>query len=486
MPDGSFLISRLDERSIRFAPRSFSPAGVPIYDPTAPEILAEGVQPPMSSGGDQTLLHPSGWTMLTLAPKPFDRASICGVLKGEPRWSYPSPWPGLHASHEAPIGEAGQLIGTTRLLGNFVQPTKGEAGPLWFINGNMGTIYVFTIDGLFVRTLFQDVRTGRPWRMPTATRNMLLNDVAPHDENFWPSVTQTADGLIYLVDGARTSLVRVDGLDTIRRLPDQTLTVTLADLQRAQTSHLEREAARQKVQGTAALNVRLRDKAPTVDGQLDDWSDAAWAPIDRRGVKANFNSTSKPYDVDGALAIAGDRLYAAFRTGDDQLLRNSGEVPQAPFKTGGALDLMLGANPAADPKRTSPVPGDLRLLITLEKGQPRGLLYRAVVPGTPEAQRVPFSSPARTIHFDQVKDVSAELRFAATAGNYEFSIPLSTLELKPAPDVPLRGDLGILRGDGTATTQRVYWSNKATGITADVPSEAQLTPHLWGRLEFVR
>ena len=26
----------------------------------------------------------------------------------------------------------------------------------------------------------------------------------------------------------------------------------------------------------------------------------------------------------------------------------------------------------------------------------------------------------------------------------------------------------------------VYWSNKATGITADVPSEAELTPGLWG------
>ena len=30
------------------------------------------------------------------------------------------------------------------------------------------------------------------------------------------------------------------------------------------------------------------------------------------------------------------------------------------------------------------------------------------------------------------------------------------------------------------TTQRVYWNNKATAITADVPSEAELTPKLWG------
>lgn len=30
------------------------------------------------------------------------------------------------------------------------------------------------------------------------------------------------------------------------------------------------------------------------------------------------------------------------------------------------------------------------------------------------------------------------------------------------------------------TAQRVYWANKATAITADLPSEAELTPRLWG------
>ena len=60
------------------------------------------------------------------------------------------------------------------------------------------------------------------------------------------------------------------------------------------------------------------------------------------------------------------------------------------------------------------------------------------------------------------------------------------LGLRPKSGLVLRGDLGVLRGDGQRTLHRVYWSNKATGITADVPSEAQLTPHLWGRWEFGR
>ncbi len=38
------------------------------------------------------------------------------------------------------------------------------------------------------------------------------------------------------------------------------------------------------------------------------------------------------------------RLYVAYRTGDDKLLKNTGEMPIALFKTGGALDLMISTN----------------------------------------------------------------------------------------------------------------------------------------------
>ena len=76
------------------------------------------------------------------------------------------------------------------------------------------------------------------------------------------------------------------------------------------------------------------------------------------------------------------------------------------------------------------------------------------------------------------------MQLAGRDGHFEFSIPLAALGLKAEPGLKLRGDLGVLRGSAGETVQRVYWSNKATGITADVPSEAQLTPQLWGTLEF--
>ena len=42
---------------------------------------------------------------------------------------------------------------------------------------------------------------------------------------------------------------------------------------------------------------------------------------------------------------------------------------------------------------------------------------------------------------------------------------------------------GLLIADPKITEMRIYWNNKATGITSDVPSEAALTPLLWGRVE---
>jgi hypothetical protein len=374
------------------------------------------------------------------------------------------------------------VIGTTRLLGDFVTPRGSDAGPLWCINGNQGNLYLFTADGLFVTEMFRDVRRGPTWSMPAAQRGMVLNDLTLHDENFWPSITQTKDENVYLLDGARSSIVQVDGLESIRRLPETTVSLSANDLAKARAYFLEAEATRQKTQGRGTMKVALRKTVPEVDGLLDEWHDANWVAIDKSGVAAYFNSSSKPYDVRGAVAVSGDRLFAAFRTGDANLLRNTGEMPNALFKTGGALDLMIGADANADDRRSKPVVGDARLIITMAKNKTVAMLYRAVVPGTTDP--VPFSSPWRTITFDRVDDVSGQVQLAGTNGNYEVSVPLALLGLEAQAGQRIKGDLGILRGNGFQTVQRVYWANKASGITADVPSEAELTPRLWGRWEF--
>ena len=55
MPDLSFCIARVGDKAMRFAPTGISANGTPLYDLAKGQTLAEGVQGPASSGGDQVL-----------------------------------------------------------------------------------------------------------------------------------------------------------------------------------------------------------------------------------------------------------------------------------------------------------------------------------------------------------------------------------------------------------------------------------------------
>ena len=92
-----------------------------------------------------------------------------------------------------------------------------------------------------------------------------------------------------------------------------------------------------------------------------------------------------------------------------------------------------------------------------------------------------FHPPWRTITIDRVEEVSDVVELAADGrGGYEFSVPLKTLGFVPAPGLTIKADLGILCGTAGKTTDRLYWHNKGTGLTADLPGEAMLTPAMWG------
>jgi hypothetical protein len=185
---------------------------------------------------------------------------------------------------------------------------------------------------------------------------------------------------------------------------------------------------------------------------LNGWPEKSFAVID---------DTAR-----AAVEVSGDRLYAAFRTGDPALLVNSGRSPQMLFKTGGALDIMVIGSQ-----------GPERLLIAQVNGKPIAVLYRLYAAN---AQPVPFASPQRTVRFDRVDDVTGSVTLAARGGDYVVSVPLSLLGLSIEAGSSVRGDIGVLRGNGFETLDRVYWSNKASGLTSDIPSEAELLPQLWG------
>jgi hypothetical protein len=485
-------LSAVTGTGLRFTASGLTPAGTPIFDVQHVSAFATDTQRPTSSGGGQAIVAADGRFVLTNAPKPFSADGLGGGMNGKATWSYPSMWPGLHASHNAAMPEfPGELIGTTRLLGLPVSPAGSDIGEIFAINGNKGNIYLFTTDGLFLATLFRDSRTAS-WN-PSSDRGTLVNDQSIKEEDFFPTISQAADGSIYL-SVLNCCIVRVEGLEKAARLPVQDLTVSAGQLAAAQQFFGRQEAARQRAQQqnlSKTLRVAMQETAPLVDGELKDWDQAQWVTIDER-ISQVGDWGHKKVATRAALCIAKGRLYAAFQTDESKMLSNRGDSLQNLFKTGACLDLMIGSDPSADPSRDSPVDGDQRLLVTRVKGKTVAMLYRQVARGS-GGLPVQYTSPVKTVRFDSVSDVSDQVELAEgelvdpkekiTAGVYELSIPLELLRLKPQHRQRLRGDIGVLRGNGYETLQRAYWSNKASGMVSDLPSEAELTPRLWGTWE---
>lgn len=477
-------LSALTGSGLLLKPVRFTPGGAPVYDAQQiVELIPRGqAQGPVSSGGGQAALA-NGQLLTTNAPKPFKPQSI-----GGPTWSYPSLWPGLHASHIAPVmDEPGRLIGTTRLLGPAFGVNKDA--DLVAINGNKGVVYLFTTDGFFVAQLFQEIRRAS-WNINHATPGMSVKDLSLHEECFYPTMTRTDDGRVLMQGNGK--IIEVTGLDSIRRLPVRELSVSNDDLVRAQQYFIASEAKRQAEANKPAVASVPIGEAPKMDGKLDDWSKASWLTIDQRTVQVGDWGKRKLVTA-ASIRVAGDRLFVAIKTDNPSLLTNRGDTPVNLFKTGGAIDLMLGADPNADPKRRLPARGDVRLLVAMVDGKPMAMRYTPVSPGR---EPVLFSSPVRTVSMDRVDDVSDLVTVASAVerdekkavkeATFELSVPLATLALKPASGQSVRADIGVLRGNGYQTLQRVYWSNKSTGLVSDIPSEAELLPHLWGTWTFTR
>ncbi|MGH7226081.1 MAG: hypothetical protein ACRELF_22940, partial [Gemmataceae bacterium] len=262
---------------------------------------------------------------------------------------------------------------------------------------------------------------------------------------------------------AKGQLLRLDGWESIRRHDFGKLKLSAEDL--AGIPALSVQPARKA--GRPKEDVVILHRGPKVDGDLSDWpADTHWMPIDAR--------------ASAAIAFDAENLYAAFRTDDPKALDNSSRDNRYLFKSGGALDLMLGANPEAARDRTLPVAGDLRLVVARTEGKTSATLFRAVAADADKADSVSFESPIGKVSFDRVRLVSERVQLAQSGGNYEFSAPLKVLGFRPSAGKEILADIGLLRGKEGRTMQRVYWSDKSAVLISDLPSEARLHPERWG------
>ncbi|NQT54177.1 hypothetical protein HQ576_19125, partial [bacterium] len=378
--------------------------------------------------------------------------------EGRRQWAYRRVWLGFGL--EAPLAKPGDVVGALKFIGR----AKLDSGrTLVAVNGYFGQFNLLSDDGLWVASLCKDNRYGPKADATTVWPENFSGCFFRHRDN----------GKVYLIAGDTDARIwEVTGLDTLRtaRAP---LVITDADHRKATDAAMRRQGARP---GLTPIRLAAA-KAVTVDGKLGEWDLGAGASFD-----AGAGRTVK-----AAVARDAEHLFAAFQVADDSPMKNSGKEPALLFKTGDACDVMLATDPAADPRRTRPAAGDVRLLFSVLDGKPVCVLYEPVVPkGAARKPRV-FSSPVASESFERV-EVLASARVAIERGargyTLEAAVPLKALRFAPAKGLLAKGDLGVIFSDqgGSRNVLRVYHANKATAIVNDIPSEVRLHPDKWGVL----
>ena len=466
-----------------FRPQGFTPGGTPLFgwstvQPVKPEgtMAGEGM---MAVGRDGRLyLNQSPLVALGTdgggsprAPGPKAGPSASGQPLAAVLWTYPSDYVSVHGSHRAPAAQPGLLIGPSSFYGTV--RVGGEVGEVFYLNGNLGQNFIFTEDGLWVQSLFNDCRGW--FDVPAeASPGMPCDAMTAGGESFGGGFSRSDDGKVYIVGGGTAAIVmELTGLDSLQRM-GMKVTVTDKDIAAAQEIKVRRAARRM---APKVYTIRPVAKPLPTDGNLAPWE------MDKNSIEIQVG-TQRIGQI--KAAYDAENLYLAYAVRDGSPLKNSGQDERLMFITGDCVDLMLRTDPTA--KAPGPAKGDLRLLMTVRDGKPLAVLYEPVVPGARKEDRAAFSSPWRSVSMDRVRAVEFPLVATLVPGGYAVTaaVPLKLLGLDSLKGKTFRGDFGILGSDsgGRECTSRNYWCNKTTNNTNDVPDEAMLTPALWGELRF--
>lgn len=457
----------------RIAPVAFTPDGAPVW----------------SADGSWTRVPlPDEWILAEATPVPGSDLVLAFAHLREPasdwvigfdgrtgaiRWRYPSPYHGVHGSHDAPMARPGLLIGCLRICG--AVPADGDAPALFMIRGNLGEDYWLTQDGLFVSSFFRDGRLPAPPLPDTeeALLDMPMEGFTGGSEHFCGWAGRHDDGVVRVSCGLSREaamVFRVEGLDTARELPTAPLTLTEADLARAAAERAERAAS----SASAPRRLSVPREAGSVPG--------ASAP------SFTLSRDGQPERASVSLSWDDAALHVRFDAADPlSPWRNSATDPTALFKGGDAADVRLRPSASAAPEAQ---PGDVRFVAAPFRGEPYVLAMREKAPGADPARARVYSSPVSTAPFDDVGPASPAVRLAAsaTADGWTAALDIPWSELgfdePPAPGTVLRADFGLLCSDaaGQATAARLFWSARGGNLVSDLPAEARLAPAGWGEI----
>jgi hypothetical protein len=331
-----------------------------------------------------------------------------------------------------------------------------------------GVCHLFLSNGIYAAAIGKDGRTA-------ADSDMEMLQPEGQGGSMVRLVTKpgSAPRTFILAGGQDSRVTEVLGLDTIQPLPEWKFT-------------LGEEEAKIASDAIAEFNAKNASSQKLVLTKgLDSLKNAALIPRDvdgARGFKA-------------AAAYDEKNLYVSYEVNSPAELLNANTEPKLLFKAGNCLDIQIAADPAADPARKTPAPGDVRLLVTRQPGadgkKPAtyAVLFRPKVKGF-TGEPIVLTSPTGKESFDEINIVQGvEMKYTKTPSGFTAvaTIPLDLLGVTLKAGTPVRMDLGYIFGNelGTSAMARAYLKNRSfsANVLKDVPNESRLEPAEWDEVQ---
>ena len=389
---------------------------------------------------------------------------VAAVSVGDGRihWTYPNPYPSN--GHNSPLPQTGELRHTCGF--------EGWAGEFFQLNGNKGTRYLFTSDGLFVAELFGDQRIApSQYSLCEVKRGDVISGYSLNGECFGGWLGECAGGRPFQIVGKSSlSICAVAGLGGVRRLSGGK--IALAKPPPEKTSLPPSEQGPAVVMDCGGF------------GFQRGWQDAVVRSFPEDKVAETAFGVGRSGGGPGPL-----RLFVKVRDASPWI--NGGKDPEVMFKSGDCIDLRWAADPKASPKRRTPVEGDVRLLFAPDgKGGVAAIKYVFVDPSVAPDARRSFTSPTGTAYVDRIEAVPVRAKVEKTKDGYEFTADIPWKFLgengKPAQGETRSADVGVLFGDagGATTVRRAYLFDQESQVVSDLPSEVRVNPSSWGGVKF--
>ena len=436
-----------------YKPTGFGAGGVPLYDFTKPQTVANW--PAMKSG------QGSAGTPVMDAAGNVTNGITWMTVDGR-SGSYPNPY----GRHDAPAARRGLLIAPFRANG-VVEGVPG-VGAITALGGDRGQWFLLSTDGLYLSSICQDIKA-------TVTPDETLTGAESFGGLLWRD--EATGKVLVQLGGASYRLMEVTGLETcakdIIKLPVTEAQVR-AGIAIAQERQRQQGAEPERVRIAAVRGSTLEIAPvmqplakPLIDGAVD-------VRVSEEGNPAVWWRA--------ALAIQGKDLVAMWQVADaSPWLNGQGQFTHA-FIGGDAVDLQLDI-PGRGPVRIlgAKVGGKDTVVYSQEK---------AADAASPVTYSVANNvSNATTLAVVKRLD-EAVISSAVGINSYTvlMRVPLKSLGLEQIRGREIAGQLGVIYSDsaGTNRVSRLYWHNKNTGLVADVPSEARLEPKRWGPIDIDR